>query len=137
MTEAEILAEVSAHGDRLWSVLQYWTSVSFGLLIAAHFAAERINKYALLGFLLLYTAFSFTLIGMIRFDSGMIAAGVAATQTLIDNGESVSLLAQKFIATSPATNSSTFAKLSRLGMAVGLYVTAIAYPIYCYRIARR
>jgi hypothetical protein len=49
MTEAEILAGLAAHGDRVWSVMQYWTSVSFGLLIAAHFAAERINKYALLG----------------------------------------------------------------------------------------
>ena len=132
MTEAEIFADMAAHGDRVWSILQYWTSVSFGLLVAAHFAADQLNKYALFILLFLYSAFSFSLLRMLQFDQGMILAGIAQLRLMAENGAILSLLGENVIVTSPLATMTPFYRSINIFMGGGLYITSIVYPIYCY-----
>ena len=55
----EMLAEAGAAQDRMWMIMQYWTSVSFGLLIAAYLAAARIASVALYSLVAVYCSFSY------------------------------------------------------------------------------
>jgi hypothetical protein len=132
MTEAEILADIASHGDRVWAILQYWTSVSFGLLVASHFAAEQVNKYALIALLLIYSFFTFTLYQMLHFDQGMILSALAQFETMVDAGASLSLVAQNIIVTSPMASVTPFDRAIRVLMGAGLYFVSIIYPIYCH-----
>lgn len=133
MTEAEILADMAGHGDRIWAMLQYWTGVSFGLLVAAHFAADRLNKYALFILLLLYTAFTFSVLRMQQFDQGMILAGIAQLTLMAENNENLTLLGKNLLTLSPLAQMSPFYKGLNIFMGAGLYITSIVYPIYCHR----
>ena len=58
MSEPEILELVFAIFDRYWNVVQWWASVSFGLLLVAHFAAERLRLHWVVGVVILYAVYS-------------------------------------------------------------------------------
>ena len=59
MTEAELLMFATEAIDRLWSLMQWWASISFGLLVVAHIDSSRIGAYLAVLVPLLYTCFSF------------------------------------------------------------------------------
>lgn len=136
MTEAQILVDMGVHGDRVWSIMQFWTSVSFGILIAAHFAAERLNLFVLVVILLLYTSFSLSLARMLQFDQGIIFAGIQQLQLLAQSG-SLSLVGQKVLATSPLVSDTSFFVLLRMFMTLGLFITTIVYSIYSFLQAKQ
>ncbi|MEP1471753.1 MAG: hypothetical protein ABJK25_12330 [Halieaceae bacterium] len=58
MSEPEILELVFTIFDRYWNVVQWWASVSFGLLLVAHFAAERLRLHWVVGVVVLYAVYS-------------------------------------------------------------------------------
>ena len=86
MNENEILEHMALHGDRVWSNLQFWTSVSFGLLIAAHIAAANVSKSVLAAILVLYMFFTATFMGMVLYDIEVIRAGGMQLKMLADAG---------------------------------------------------
>ena len=132
MTEAEILAQLAVHGDRLWSILQYWTSVSFGMLIAGHFAADRMHWLALVLFCTLYILFSRNCLSMIVFDASVIRAGLDQLQSMADAGEPLGHIAQNFIDNAPLNNSSQGKYWATRAMAGGMFLSTLAYPAYCH-----
>jgi hypothetical protein len=137
MTEAELVAQMAAHGDRLWSITQYWTSVSFGILIAGHFAADRIHWSILVFFGLLYLAFSDACYGMLVFDSGAIRAGLDQLQSMVDDGEPLGHIGKNFIENAPLNNQTLGTELRSAFMALGLLLTTLAYPAYCHVRSRK
>ena len=58
MTEAEALAQISVYLEQMYMLLQWWVSVSFGLVAAAHFFAKRLNLSLLIFLLFAYTAYT-------------------------------------------------------------------------------
>ena len=58
MTEADLVNFIFAIYDRYWSMAQWWVSITFGLIIVAHFAASKLNLYLVILLILLYTAFT-------------------------------------------------------------------------------
>ena len=58
MTIAELLAEISTSQERIWAILQYWSSVSFGLIIAMHMIQTQLKWVLVSALLLIYSAFS-------------------------------------------------------------------------------
>ena len=58
MSEAEIVYQLSEMYNKIWSVQQWWASISIGLLILAHLASERINLFLVLFIMALYSSFS-------------------------------------------------------------------------------
>ena len=134
MTEAEILEQVVTHGDRIWSIFQYWTSVSFAILIAGHFAAERIHWVVLAFFGTLYASFSLFFADMIQFDANVISAGLDQLQQMVEEGEQIGLMAQTFIAEGPLSkqNKSLLLIVATRFAFLGLFVATLVYPTYCH-----
>ncbi|MFT4873293.1 hypothetical protein [Congregibacter sp.] len=58
MTEKEIVDLIFIIYDRYWTVLQWWASVSFGLILVAHFAVEKLKLTWIVGIIALYTTYS-------------------------------------------------------------------------------
>ncbi|MEZ5503463.1 MAG: hypothetical protein R3E50_12730 [Halioglobus sp.] len=58
MSEAEILEQLFSVFDRYWFIVQWWASVSFGLIMVAYFAAERLSALILGTVLALYLIYS-------------------------------------------------------------------------------
>ena len=132
MNEVEIVGQLAVHGDRTWSILQYWTSVSFGILVAGHFAANRIH-WAVLGvFGLLYFVFSYVCYEMFMFDSKVITAGLAQLQNMVDNDEAIGPIGLSFIENSPLNNLTLVKRLMWNFMGLGLFLTTLGYPAYCH-----
>ena len=64
MSEAEIIESLFSIYDRYWTIVQWWSSVSFSLIIVAYLAADRLNKgivTTLLGLYTLYTVWVYLL----------------------------------------------------------------------------
>jgi hypothetical protein len=58
MTEAETLYQISVHQEIELVILQWWVSVSIGLLALAHFLSKKLNLYVLLLLIGTYVAYS-------------------------------------------------------------------------------
>lgn len=132
MTETEIVGQLAVHGDRIWSILQYWTSVSFGILVAGHFAANRMHWSVLILFGALYSAFSSVCLDMFVFDASTIRAGLHQLQSMADRGEPLGQIGQNFIESSPLANQTLLNRIFWSFMGLGLFLTTLAYPAYCY-----
>jgi hypothetical protein len=134
MTEAEILEQLATHGDRMWSILQYWTSVSFAILIAGHFTADRIHWLVLAFFGILYACFSLLFTNMVQFDSSVITAGLDHLQQMAEEGQQLSLIGQTFISESPLSKQNpSLVTSSAMRLAfIGLFLATLVYPTYCH-----
>ncbi len=133
MNEIEILQLMAMHDDKAWSVLQFWTSVSFGLLIAAHFAAANVSRSVLVVVLVLYILFTAQSWGMILFDVQAIKAGGRQLEMLTDEGAKLSLISRATLDYGPALNDTWYTRIPRQGMVLGLFLVTLFYPIHCYR----
>lgn len=121
MTEAEVLAEVTSHGDRIWSIVQYWSSISFGLLIAAHITAHRTALSVLVTFLALYTLFTIQLWGMLRFDFQVISAGIDQLRSMA-NSDELSAMGTSVIRHGPTANDNVYTIGLRWIIGLGLFL---------------
>ena len=132
MTEAEVVAQAAFHGDRIWSVTQYWTSVCFGLLIAAHFVAARIHWLALAAFLFIYVLFSMHCADMLMFDTAVIRAALESLEQ-IKQLEELGPLGEAFLAEAPVSTPGVFKQVQTMGLFLGMFCVCIGYPVYCHR----
>ena len=65
MSEAEILEQLFSVFDRYWFMVQWWASVSFGLIMIAYFAADKLSALLLgtvLGLYLVYSSWVYMLL---------------------------------------------------------------------------
>ena len=139
MTEAEIVEQLATPGDRIWSIFQYWTSVSFAILIAGHFSAERIHWLVLVFLGILYASFSLLFSNMVQFDSSVISAGLVQLQRMAEEGQQLSLLGQTFITEGPLSMqnpSPEMTSVTRLAF-FGLFLATLVYPTYCHLKSRK
>jgi hypothetical protein len=58
VSEADILEQLFNIFDRYWFIVQWWASVSFGLIMIAYFAAEKLSALLLGTVLALYFIYS-------------------------------------------------------------------------------
>ncbi len=58
MSEADILDQLFSVYDRYWVIVQWWASVSFGLIMIAYFAADKLKALLLVVVLVLYLVYS-------------------------------------------------------------------------------
>ena len=65
MSEAEILEQLFSIFDRYWFIVQWWASVSFGLIMIAYFAADKLSALLLgtvIGLYLIYSGWIYMLL---------------------------------------------------------------------------
>ena len=133
MTEADLLSQLTSVGSFLWSLMQYWTSVSIGFLIGSHFVANRLNAIVLTLFILIYIFFTVQITILIRLQVQEIAAIGMDLNNMADNGIVLSNAARVFLEQSPVVNQTLAGQITRLLMFGTMFLLTIFYPLYCRR----
>ena len=125
MTEAEITYQLSELFNRWWVINQWWVSISFGLLVVAYFAADRLNYVLITIILVLYSAFSLWMWALVTFNETIMAGFDADLAALQSAGSLSSQGAEMFIAQDVLARFSFWGLLARYGTfaSVILYVT--------------
>ena len=136
MSEAEILAQINSVGEFLWSLLQYWTSVSIGVLIGSHFVASRLNSVIIALFLLIYVLFTIQIALLLRVQMHALHGLALDLRQLAENGNALSNAAVNWLNYAPVSSDSLWAKIGRQALGAAMFVATISYPIYCKRNAK-
>ena len=133
MTEADLLSQLTSVGSFLWSLMQYWTSVSIGFLIGSHFVANRLNAIVLTLFILIYILFTVQITILIRLQIQEIAAIGMDLNNMADSGIVLSNTARVILEQSPVINQTLAGRIARLLMGGSMFLLTIFYPLYCRR----
>ncbi len=133
MTEADLLSQLSSFGDFLWSLMQYWTSISVGILIASHFVASRLNGFILAIFIIIYTVFTVQIVTLMQLELQAIKGIFMDLEIMAGKGVALSNTARQILEHSPVANDTLINQLIRLVMTGGMFLITISYPIYCKR----
>lgn len=126
MTEAEIAFQVSEYLDRVWSMQQWWASVSIGVLVMAHLAAEKLNLFLVCISLALYTTYTLYMQQMSRENVETVFALLRDLEVLVDSGKVSSNNAEELLeilTINPVLFILTFG---------GTYICVVSYVIYSY-----
>ena len=129
MTETELIIAWSEVSGHLWTVLQFWASISFGMIAVAHFASEQLNRLLVVLLTVLYVLFSLYCAGFYISDVELLMALYEEAQLSLEerNGKGVFLSA--FVHYPPV-------KLSALFGVVGfptIFLGSIFYLLYRYK----
>ena len=84
VSEAEILEQLFSVFDRYWFVVQWWASVSFGIIMVAYFAAEKLSALLLGIILVLYLIYSGWVYMLLAYNID-IAYGLLADLNILSN----------------------------------------------------
>ncbi|RLQ22582.1 hypothetical protein DWB85_06240 [Seongchinamella sediminis] len=126
MTEAEISFQISEYLNRIWTLQQWWASISIGVLVMAHLASKRLNLFLVLISLGLYTSYTLYMAQMSRVNIETVWALATDLEALIQSGAVNSNNARNIVAvkySNPLLYYLTFP---------GTYLSVCAYLIYCY-----
>jgi hypothetical protein len=126
MTEAEIAYQVSEYLNRVWSMQQWWASISIGVLVMAHLASAKLNLLLVCISLALYTSYTLYMQQMSLENVETLFALLRDLEVLVDSGKVSSNNAEellKILATSPVLFYLTFG---------GTYLCVVSYVIYSY-----
>ena len=132
MTEAEIALQIAEMYHLVWTVQQWWASISLGLLVLAHVAYERLNLFLVTIIIVLYTAFSAYLLLIVDGQSNTITHYLADLQALAESGHE--------LATGTLTYMEPRSKVSVALTVItlwGTYAGCTAYLLYSYIKGRR
>tara|TARA_B100001540_G_scaffold225559_1_gene199757 strand:+ start:2806 stop:3216 length:411 start_codon:yes stop_codon:yes gene_type:complete len=124
MTEAELLAEYALRIDRVWSMAQWWASVTFAVLLAAHLGVRTLNRPIVTIIIFLYTVFTAFVALTIYANSENILAIKSSLRVL----EDLTLLGSRMAGEGGAGYLSLlwFLILSLT------YLATVYYTLYCY-----
>ena len=86
MSEAEIAYQLSEIFNRVWSMQQWWASISLGLIVLAHVASEKLNILLVAIVAVLYSAFTFYVFQLLGRNWESIKGYVVDLQRLADSG---------------------------------------------------
>lgn len=132
MNEAELLLIASEALDRMWALLQWWASISFGLLVVAYIAPDRVGIYLAGLISVLYTLFSIGVGGIAQRNLGIVESVYEDLRILQDGGVELTMTAKYMISDDGIVTSLA------LPLAVALtYGGILGYFIYSYRKTQR
>ena len=87
MSEADILEQLFSLYDRYWVIVQWWASVSIGIIMIAHLASEKISAFILMTILFLYTIYSLWLYFLLDYNLAITFGLVDELGSLAKAGE--------------------------------------------------
>lgn len=130
MNEYDLVFAWSEIGNHLWSVIQFFASISFGLIIVAHAASSKLNQYLVWILSVLYSLFSFYAFMIIASDLLFIGAVYEEALQFVEQNENVSItiLALSDYLVSPLLVGIIFSLLL-----ITTYTCALGYLVYSYK----
>lgn len=90
MNEYNLLFAWSETTGHLWSIIQFWVSISFGLIVVAHIAAHKLNIVLVSTMILLYSLVSLFIGSLIVADGNILQAVYRDAASLIETKEQAS-----------------------------------------------
>ena len=130
MSEAEIVYQLSEAYNRMWGMLQWWTSISFGVFITAHLAVKKLNGFLVTILLLLYSAFSFHQLELLLIIADVAIGFTNDLQAISNSGITLAKGSSAYL----EQGNSKFLLIITLA---GTYLGAISYLIYGYIKSKR
>jgi len=128
MSEFEILDLMTKTEDQRFNLIQWWTSVTFGVIVLSHFAGRKLNLFLVVLVVLLYVGFTL-FVGDLFFGNVSQAAlhrqDLAAMQAL---GMPLSEVSRQIVGEQPQV-------LRGIGFyfaVVGAFIGSISYLIYAF-----
>jgi hypothetical protein len=127
VSEAELMESLFSIFDRYWAVVQWWASVSFGLLLVAHFAADRLRGLWVTGIIFLYVSYSAWVYLLLQYNVEVAKAMMGDLQELVTAGTA-----------SSGTGVAVSSPLVLIGTDIGTlalsctFLGCIAYLLYSY-----
>ena len=118
MTEYEIIYLFSEYLNRTWEVMQFWASVSFGLIALSHLGARYLNALATVIVSAFYIAFTLFVMNILRIN-GIVGNGFL---TELSSLKTLGPGAQKIIATAPTSLEMTAIITTFFGLFLGSLV---------------
>lgn len=73
MSEYELIYLSSEYLNRTWSLLQFWASISFGLIAVAYFASKHLHLVMVITLTILYLAFTTFISSIIGLNEHIVA----------------------------------------------------------------
>lgn len=131
MTEFQILYLHSELVARLWTIVIWWASVSFGLLALAHFASEKLNLLSLIFLVILYVTVSVFVFNIQSIIFSTQATMFAELRSLNSAGK-LSLIGQQAM---QGTGKITY--ILHYSAQLGTFIGCIAYLVYSFKKTHR
>lgn len=82
MSEADIIEHLFSIYDRYWTIVQWWSGLSFSLIIVSHLAADRLSKRLVVILLGLYTLYTIWVYLLMAYNVNMAVALLADLDAL-------------------------------------------------------
>jgi len=131
VTEGELAAQYIVILDRISQTSEYWTSVSFSILVLAYLAASKLNKMLVIAVVAMYSVFTlWTFQAMMRNGSWLRDIGLDLKQ-LNDSGVTLGNRSSALMET--ILSPSIAYQLLPTLVYIGTYFASIGYLIYAFR----
>lgn len=133
MSEADILEQLFSVYDRYWVIVQWWASVSFGLIMIAYFAADKLRALLLIVILVLYLIYSAWVFMLLIYNID-VAYGLFEDLALLNSSGLLKSRGAKVALENPYVGYGT-----NLGMIAlpATFFACVGYLVYAYIQARR
>lgn len=128
MTEYEIAALISEHVDRIWDVMQYWSSISFGLIALCHVAEKKITLPVCIILSILYITFSMFSYNIQALNDTIINSYMNDLSVLLAQEKLMTTGAQAIITTDPTE----LQMLTIRFVSIGTFISSLFFLWYSY-----
>lgn len=128
MSEAEIMEQIFSIYDRYWVIVQWWASISFGLIMIAYLAADKLNGYILATVLVLYSVYSAWVFMLLVYNVD-VAYGLAEDLASLQAAGKLETKGAQVILENPFVDYGT--RLSLLALPA-TFLACIGYLLYAY-----
>jgi len=133
LSEAEIIESLFSIYDRYWTIVQWWSSVSFSLIIVAYLAADRLNKGIVATLLGLYSLYTVWVYLLMAYNVNMAVALLADLESLRIAGN---LLSQGALVTLQDKLPEYGTRLGSVAL-LATFIACVGYFLYAYRETRK
>ena len=127
MSESDIIAHLAFRNEMIWSLVQWWVSISFAIVVASYFGANRLSRLLVTVIIALYLLYTLTMCTEFLTQMTYIAAIYKDLTALAESTQT------GFIAQSALDRRGGYTgPLVLLTMGVTFLVT-IGFVVHCYR----
>ncbi|MDN4501903.1 hypothetical protein QX776_05795 [Alteromonadaceae bacterium BrNp21-10] len=86
MSEDLIIELMNEYLNRTWSIMQFWASVSFGLIAVSHLAVKHLNVLMAIIISLLYSSFTLFVVSILSLNISVVNGFIQDLQNMLDAG---------------------------------------------------
>jgi len=130
MQEFQIVELIFSGLDQAWSSLEWWASVSFGLIALTHFAAKKLNLTIVIAVSVLYILFTIYSGFNVAISTGKATFYIQDMRALAESGAissgGIGTMDQMRVLAPPAV-------MTMILCAAGTFLGTLAYLVFSYR----